>query len=217
MAKTQQECLASPSVSRLSCLQAAISLCSPRLSTLSLAFTGLNGYRLSACRGPDSVYGELASLEEYVTVLKRSHRLSPDSLFVDLGSGLGKPAVLAASLFNVKRSIGIECVPKLCETAKEVCSLLEKTALVRPGQLSFVQSNIHRCRGLWQEADVVYVGCLTWTRRSLRRLRAGLRGLKTGAEVFTSTTLPSKDFKLREVMEARGDWGRTRVLLYAKQ
>jgi len=217
MAKSQQDCYPVPLASRLSDLQVAISLSSPRISTLSLAFTGLSGYRLSACRGPDSVYGELASLEEYVTVLKRSQRLGPNSLFVDLGSGLGKPAVLAASLFNVKRSIGIERVPKLCEAAKEVCSLLERTALVQPRQLVFVQSNIHRCRRLWQEADVLYVCCLTWTRRSLRCLRAGLRGLKAGAEVFTSTTLPSKDFKLREVMEARGDWGRTRVFLYLRQ
>lgn len=217
MAKSQQDCSPVSLASRLGNIEVAISLSSPRVTTLALAFTGLSGYRLSACRGPDSVYGELASLEEYVTVLKRSQRLGPDSLFVDLGSGLGKPSVLAASLFNVKRSIGIERVPKLCETAKEVCSLLEKTALVQPQQLVFVQSNIHRCRRLWQEADVLYVCCLTWTRRSLRRLRAGLRGLKVGTEVFTSTTLPSKDFKLKEVMVARGDWGCTRVFLYLKQ
>lgn len=208
MAKSLQDCASLPTAET----------CSPaKTAALSQAFQGLNGYLLSAFRGPDSVYGELASIEEYISVLKKSERLGPDSLFVDLGSGLGKPAAIAACLFSVKCSYGIERVPSLFAASEKVRMMLERDGLVRPGQLVFARNNIHRCREVWLQADVVYVCCLTWSRRSLRRLCAGLSGLKPGAEVFTSAELPNKDFKLREVMEPKGDWGRTQLLLYTKQ
>ena len=162
------------------------------------------------------MYGELASIEEYVRVLRHSRNLGPEARFVDLGSGLGKPTAVAASIFNCKVSLGIENIPKLYATSEAVRHFLEHTASVKEDRLQFHLGNLHRCRALWISADVIYVCCLTWSRKSIRLLYDGLTYLKRGSEVFTSVPIRDKFFRLRTEIEARGSWGRTRIYLYDK-
>ena len=62
---------------------------------------------LAAIGGPTaSGYGELTP--SGFRVLARHVRLSPDDIFVDLGSGLGRMCILAAREFHVAEAVGVE-------------------------------------------------------------------------------------------------------------
>ena len=57
---------------------------------------------------------------DWISVRRALARLdpSPDDVFLDLGSGMGR-ALLIAATFPFRRVIGVELAPALCETARE--------------------------------------------------------------------------------------------------
>ena len=57
---------------------------------------------------------------DWISVRRAISRLdpTPDDVFLDLGSGLGR-ALLIAAAFPFRRVIGVELAPGLCETARE--------------------------------------------------------------------------------------------------
>ena len=69
--------------------------------------------------GHQHMYAELtqASLIQLLQIFKRDCDLNSDSVFVDLGCGLGK-VVYLASVCGVQKSIGIEVVPEHLKPAR---------------------------------------------------------------------------------------------------
>jgi predicted RNA methylase len=69
--------------------------------------------------GHQHMYAELtrASLVKIFEILKWNCDLDCNSVFADLGCGLGK-VVFLASLYGVKKSIGVEVVPQHVENAR---------------------------------------------------------------------------------------------------
>ena len=76
--------------------------------------------------GHQHMYAELtrASLIQIFEILKRNCDLDSNSIFADLGCGLGK-VVFLASLYGVKKSIGVEVVPKHLENARNTIKKLK--------------------------------------------------------------------------------------------
>lgn len=70
--------------------------------------------------GHQHMYAELtrASLVQVFEILKLNCDLDSNSVFADLGCGLGK-VVFLASLCGVKESIGVEVVPQHLENARK--------------------------------------------------------------------------------------------------
>lgn len=106
------------------------------------------------------VYGEL--MPSFVNDILRTTGLKEDSLFVDLGSGVGN-VVMQASLETGCRSFGIELMPGPAEIAR---SQLEQFKMrcrmwgVRMGPVELVEGDMlmsPRVDALVKEADVVLV------------------------------------------------------------
>eukprot|EP00954_Amorphochlora_amoebiformis_P031039 1395554-Amorphochlora_amoeboformis.AAC.2 len=76
--------------------------------TLTAAFSAKGG---TATGG--EIYGEMtkASFQRVVECLIEKAELGPDSCFLDIGAGLGKPNMHVAVYPGVKHSIGIEILP----------------------------------------------------------------------------------------------------------
>ncbi len=73
--------------------------------------------------------------------LFRMVNLGENDIFVDLGSGLGRP-VFAASWFGAKRAVGVEVVPDLCAAATEN---FNQSGLVGKN-IQFVCANVMDCQ-----------------------------------------------------------------------
>lgn len=76
--------------------------------------------------GHEHMYAELtrASLAQVFEILKLNCGLDSNSVFADLGCGLGK-VVFLASLCGVKKSIGVEVVPPHLENARNAMKKLK--------------------------------------------------------------------------------------------
>ncbi len=83
-------------------------------------FSQTNGYLISKKDRSNNdmislTYGEIDFLS-FIALLEQTH-ISTQSVFYDLGSGVGKAVIACAMVFNVKKSIGIEILPNLHEKA----------------------------------------------------------------------------------------------------
>ncbi|KAI0757682.1 S-adenosyl-L-methionine-dependent methyltransferase [Daedaleopsis nitida] len=134
------------------------------------------------------VYGEL--MPTFVTEVFRATGLTENSLFVDLGSGVGN-VVLQASLETGCRSYGIELKPGPAELAK---SQLEQFKIrckmwgVRMGDVELERGNMlesPRVDQLVREADVVLVNNKVFLEPLNEALRQKFLDLKEGAIVVS--------------------------------
>jgi SAM-dependent methyltransferase len=91
------------------------------------------------------VYGEI-SFDALVAIL-RSVRPQPGACFVDLGSGAGKACVVAATLFEFSRVIGIEALQGLHALSQLAWSKYKKLYSHLPGALPTDLTNIEFVRG----------------------------------------------------------------------
>ncbi|KAI0762345.1 S-adenosyl-L-methionine-dependent methyltransferase [Fomes fomentarius] len=134
------------------------------------------------------VYGEL--MPSFVTDILRTTGLKEDSLFVDLGSGVGN-VVMQASLETGCRSFGIELMPGPAEIAR---SQLEQFKMrcrmwgVRMGPVELVEGDMlmsPRVDALVKEADVVLVNNKVFLEPLNEALRQKFLDLKEGAVVVS--------------------------------
>ena len=116
----------------------------------------LNNYRAFS----DTVYGEL--MPSLVSRLLFLTRANPDTLFLDLGSGVGN-VVLHAALQSGCTAFGVEVMEKPAEMAREQRTQLMMRARmwgVRMGDVELEQANMlesARVNELMPRADVVLV------------------------------------------------------------
>lgn len=106
------------------------------------------------------VYGEL--LPPFVTEIIKNAHITPDTLFLDLGSGVGN-VVLQASFTTGCRSYGIELMPgpaKLARSQREQFRIRCRMWGLRMGDVELEEGdmlNSQRTNALIKKADVVLV------------------------------------------------------------
>lgn len=168
---------------------------------------------------PQFVYGELETMASYFDLFSNSENLKQDSIFVDLGSGLGKANILVAACFPVSMSLGIEAVPRLYEISVLQKKIFENELQTHGdfhGKLKFACGMAEDMVENWIFADVIFLNSLTWEKKSIKRMLDALRQLKAGAEVITSTKLQSNFLKLKKCVKTKMNWGVIPMYIYEK-
>lgn len=130
-----------------------------------MMYKDTQGCRLTlGYKAPQYVYGEMEKIEGYYSLFSHSKNLQNKAVFCDLGSGLGKPVLLVASMFNTRECIGIEYVPKLHHVAlaqKYIYEKLIAPKVKNPPLVSFLCDDVLRCTKEWEHSDVVFINCVT--------------------------------------------------------
>lgn len=190
------------------------------LNLLEIMLKDIDGTRLSiGFRAPQFVYGELKSMREYYKLFSHSTKLGENSVFCDLGSGLGKSNLVVATMFPVSLSIGIEVIPKLYHVSLAQQKLFEQVVrplTKHPTRLSFLCGNVLENTENWLYSDVVFVNSLTWKKKVLRKIRQKLELLKPGTEIFSSTVFTSKFLLHTKTIDTEMNWGKIPVYLYVR-
>jgi hypothetical protein len=186
---------------------------------LELLYKDSNGFQLSSgFRAPQFVYGELVDFEEYFSVFSHSNNLkNPNSVFCDLGSGLGKANLLVATCFNIHKSVGIEYITRLTQYANSRKRLLSNTYNKHQKELpeiEFIKGDILKSWANWKNADVLFINCVCWEQKMLRRLISAFETLKIGTEIFSTNPLNRKNLSLIKQIPCKAGWSNTQIYLY---
>ncbi len=132
-------------------------------------------------------YGEitvtsLARLLDYL-------QLTPDDVFYDLGSGIGKVVLQVAMTCDIRRVVGIEMAPGRHRAATEILARARGENLLQVRDCELIQGNFLE-RSL-ADATVIYSCSTAFSETFMRRLVRKLGGLKPGLRFASSRALLS--------------------------
>ena len=186
-----------------------------------MMFKDIDGTRLSIdYPAPQYVYGELKSLFEYYRLFSHSRRLlHHQSVFCDLGCGLGKSNLVVAAMFSLRKSIGIEAIPKMHKVSlvqKIIFERVFKPKLKNCSKIKFICGDVLDRAEDWLSSDVVFVNSLSWEDEILKDVTEKLELLKPGSEIFTSSRLISDFLELTNTIITEMNWGAIPVYLYVR-
>lgn len=164
-------------------------------------------------------YGEIAPESFYRTV--KQVKPQKGEVFYDLGSGTGKAVLLATLLFDFKKSIGLEIVPDLAQTAKGIVLRYEREFKEHlPSDKQDQTLEIHEADFLkydFSDADVVFMHSTCFDEKVMEAIVKKVNELKKGSRVITVTkTLGSDMYKCIEAGEYNMGWGKATVYCYEK-
>jgi SAM-dependent methyltransferase len=143
-------------------------------------------------------------------------------VFIDLGSGTGKAAFLAAMLFPFRRVIGVELFPGLGDAARQV--LKRYDAEIRPQLppenqrqlIEFIDGDMLQTD--LSDVDVVFAHATCFDASMMEQLNAKLESLKPGARVIlVGPSLQSPAFTMLGMKVGRMNWGTSLTMLYQRR
>ncbi|WP_224369379.1 SAM-dependent methyltransferase [Hyalangium versicolor] len=139
--------------------------------------------------------------------------------FIDLGSGMGQPTLVAAMLFPFRRLVGVELLTGLGDAARQALSRYD--AEIRPQLPELHQrQSIEFLDGDLLEADisgvdVVFAQAPCFEAGLMAKLAAKLETLKSGARlILVGQQLASPSFTLLTMKVMRANWGTSLTWLY---
>jgi hypothetical protein len=146
-------------------------------------------------------------------------------VFYDLGSGAGKPAVAAATLFEFEACRGVEYLGGLVRASRDAKAAYEEVgvpllaSLGRTGPaVDFYEADVTDLGAHdWSGGDVVFANSTCFDDGMLAAVARRAARLKRGAFFITFTKkLPSDHFEVRESELHQMSWGGATVFIQQK-
>jgi protein-L-isoaspartate O-methyltransferase len=139
----------------------------------------------------------------------------PGEVFYDLGSGTGKPVILASLLYPFSRLVGIERVGALATAARRVLKELKARADPPVPKIRFITGDI--LKQDFSDAGVVYSHATAFTYELMDQVEERLHTLPRGARVaLVGKTLASKAFAFKKGQVCEMNWGPSLASLYVR-
>lgn len=134
-------------------------------------------------------YGEML-LESFVVLLNAVDP-QPGEIFHDLGSGTGKPVLMAHLLYPFSRAIGVEFLPALHNQAQAIRERYDREirpTLAEPrGEIRFHQGDM--LQEDLSHTDVIFMHSTCFGETLMNGLQEKLRGCKPGTRIVAPSGL----------------------------
>jgi SAM-dependent methyltransferase len=158
-------------------------------------------------------YGEI--VPDSFRALIDEAKPQPGEVFYDLGSGTGKPVILAALLYPFSRLIGIERLAPLSAAARRVLRDLKSQAKRPMPAIRFLTGDILKQN--LGDAGVVYSHATAFTYELIDQIEERLHSLPSGARIaLVGKTLESKAFAFKKSQVCQMNWGPSLAHLYVR-
>lgn len=164
----------------------------------------------------DYVYGEITFLP-FLALFSLSQ---PDeqTVFYDLGCGIGKAVLACAMVYPIAKSVGIEILPHLyfnaCRQLDYLAKLpdyAEQTKKVEFILGDFLEVNLH-------EATIIFINSTSFFGPTWEKICERLEQLpKLKTVITTSKTLPGKHFKVILQTQIEMSWGVVFAYIHARK
>jgi hypothetical protein len=140
-----------------------------------------------------STYGYL-TIPGFQTILQqyRAHGGREAHVFYDLGSGLGIPNVIAASLIpTLLKSVGVELSSQRVREANQVLNAVRADYPSLAARVHFINGDILSTQWSYADADMIWISSLCFSSDVADKIAARLNSeLRKGTHVFTSKIMP---------------------------
>lgn len=174
-------------------------------------FAGVDGYTLSrqARKGRDAIeytYGEIV----FVPFISLLSLVKPDSntVFYDLGSGVGKAVFACAMVFNVNRSCGVELFSTLHDAASEQLSRIGQLPDYQAPakKIHFINDNFLHTN--FSDATLIFINASAFFGETWFLLNQRLAELNPEVTIITTTKKLSSDFFIvTQTTKVQMSWG----------
>lgn len=160
-----------------------------------------------------STYGYL-TMSGFQTILQQ-YRLfggrEPVRVFYDLGSGLGIPNVIGASLIpGLVKSVGIELSSQRVRQANQVLNNIRSDHPDVTARVHFINGDILSTQWSYADADMIWVSSLCFSPETLNKIADRLNSeLRKGTHVFTSKAMPGLQHSQYNKFTAAMSWTAT--------
>ena len=171
-------------------------------------FVDVDGFRLSkACRTHsdafDYVYGEITFFS-FIALLSLV-KPTADTVFYDLGSGVGKAVFACAMVFKVKKSCGIELFTGLHDAALAVKTNMQVQDLVTAKNIHFINNDFMQAD--FSDADLIFINATGFIGETWQRLNQRLAETCSATIITTSKKLSAQYFTVTHSTLAEMSWG----------
>jgi hypothetical protein len=174
-------------------------------------YQGANGYLLSqhARQGHDAMeytYGEITFLS-FIALLSLA-KPDKNTVFYDLGSGIGKAVVACSMVFSVRKSVGVELFPELyfdaCKRVEQLASIKNYTDPAK--KIKFVLGDFLEV--YLEDATLVFINSTAFFGPTWEKLCARLDHLShLNTVITTSKALVCDNFSLVKCTQVEMSWG----------
>jgi hypothetical protein len=171
----------------------------------------VNGFFLSKqARAPldalEWIYGEIV-FESFIALLSLA-KPNENTIFYDLGSGVGKAVLACAMVFPVRHCYGIELFDNLhrCAEQQKIALGLTDDYKVIANKISFIKGNILHSN--FSNATLIFINASGFFGEFWSELSKHLEELKSKTMVIsTSKPLESNQFIINNKTQVKMSWG----------
>lgn len=181
------------------------------LKVFNALYREFNGFSLSkaAREQADSceyVYGEI-SFEPFIALLAHCN-IDSQTVFYDLGSGLGKAVIACAMVFDVKKACGIELFSSLQESAQQVrAQLIQNPDYAKQAErIEFIRDDFFYTP--YYDATLIFINATSFFGDRWKRISQQLEQLPLACQVIsTSKPVQSDLFTVTRILQVPMSWG----------
>lgn len=183
-------------------------------------YDDLNGFILSkaARKERDAMeytYGEI----DFIAFIALIHSTKPTSetIFYDLGSGIGKAVLACAMVFNVKKSCGIELFDLLHQAALNQQQQLQLLPAYqnKATRICFIQGNFLEID--FSDATLIFINSTAFFGETWELLNQRLEQLNEEVIIITTTKkLISSQFQIIKILKVQMSWGIVTAYIHQK-
>ncbi|QQG44321.1 MAG: methyltransferase domain-containing protein [Candidatus Roizmanbacteria bacterium] len=153
-------------------------------------------------------YGEVTP-DAFYKILKKAQAKSGE-VFYDLGSGVGKPVILAYLLFDFSKCVGIEILPELYKVSHSVLQRLKGDKKIEFINEDFLHHD-------FSDADIIFTHSTCFYDELWIKIINKFEKLKPGTRIITVTKSIHSDWiKPLHTAEYNMGWGMATVHYYKK-
>ena len=183
-------------------------------------FNHLNGFTLSRQArinndAMEYVYGEIDFIS-FIALLSCT-RPTANTVFYDLGSGIGTAVIACAMVFNVKKSCGIELFSELHTTAllqqQRLAQTLDYNGAAKT--VSFIHSNFLEVT--FDDATLIFINATAFFGETWTTLNQRLEQLAPGIQIITtSKRLIAPSYSVLHQAPVKMSWGFVNAYIHEK-
>lgn len=186
--------------------------------TFNQLFQGIEGFTLSKIArqmydAPQYTYGEILFLP-FIALLSQTN-IDKNSVFYDLGSGIGKAVIACSLVFEIKKYCGVEFFENL-----HTCALQKQNILTslnnyknKANKIKFINNDFLNID--FADATLIFINATAFFGEIWEQLNTKLTQINGDLTIITiSKKITAKNFKLAKSTHVEMSWGIATAHIY---